>query len=512
MAEQFLEEIYEKAMLIEQVREYIDHTLSGCERDARAAYNRFAKTLERILPEIRAEQPARAEGLLRAAVEIRDCFADPYKANAAAESRLLPELFSLMRNYTGINVTEGRYRLQSAASGFLGLYDLEHERTIHSLYDPLWEAYRTALTLYDPSVECYHILGVGLGYLPYQLWRISEGAIRLVIYEEDEQILNYAKAYGVLEWIAGDALEIVYYENPEELARWFINGAEHLRPEERYISPWKKEIYRTTYGGDIAVLEANDGLERSMKKRTAVNLWKNRKHKSITLEELRKMLCFDEWIMVSAGPSLDENLEFLKESRGKKKIVAVNTVLRRLFREGIRPDLVVAADQYVQMREHIDGIGEQTDGIPMIAEKRLNWQYAEQYQGPICFISTYESGEKEHNTEELWEFSGSVAGLALEAAVHLGAKKVWLVGQDLAYPDGKTYAEGMPYNADASSRATRLVASVDGGRVPTSEAFHWFRLGLEAQIENYPETVFYNLSKHGALINGCRKGDGNERE
>ena len=114
--------------------------------------------------------------------------------------------------------------------------------------------------------------------------------------------------------------------------------------------------------------------------------------------------------------------------------------------------------------------------------------------------------EKEYadTDEEIWQFSGSVAGLALEAAIRLGAKRIYLVGQDLAYPDGKTYAEGMPYQADAGSRGTMLVPAVDGGMVPTSEAFHWFRQGLEAQIAKYDQVEYINMSKHGALIKGCK--------
>ncbi|MBP3296321.1 MAG: motility associated factor glycosyltransferase family protein, partial [Lachnospiraceae bacterium] len=183
---------------------------------------------------------------------------------------------------------------------------------------------------------------------------------------------------------------------------------------------------------------------------------------------------------------------------------AVNTVLRRLFREGIRPDLVVAADQYIQMREHIEGIGDQTEGIPMIAERRTNWQYTERYLGPICFVSTENNSEDKE--EDIWEVSGSVAGLALEAAVRLGAGRIYLVGQDLAYPDGKTYAQGMPYVAEAESRGTMLVPSVNGGMVSTSEAFHWFRIGLETQIAKYKDIRFINLSRQGARIKGCVDG------
>ncbi|MBR3516839.1 MAG: DUF115 domain-containing protein [Lachnospiraceae bacterium] len=502
MAEQFLEEIYEDAMIIEQIREYVEYTLSGRERDARRIYNQAAQGIERILPGLQQEQPQLAEQIVTAALAIREHFADVSDAVAITESRLLPALFSYMQFFTGIEVEEGQYCLKSADSGFLTIRDLERNITLHSTYDPMWEAYGIARSVFAPEKECYHILGMGLGYLPYQLWNLSEGAVRLVIYEEDPVMIEYAKAYGVLERIDDKCVELVHCADPEKLAETFLQNIETEKDAVVYISPQKKEIYRSVCDGRVAVAAANYELDRSMRCRTAINMRMNKQHKQISFAQIKERFGQKNWIVVSAGPSLDDSLEFLRERKGEYGIIAVNTVLRRLFREGIRPDLVAAADQYVQMREHIEGIGEQTDGIPLVAERRLNWQYLQQYRGPVCFVR---SEDEENASEEVWSFSGSVAGLALETAVRLGAKKVYLVGQDLAYPDGKTYAEGMPYHADAESRGSVLVPAVHGGMVPTSEAFCWFRMGLEEQIARYDQVEFFNLSKNGALIRGCKE-------
>ncbi len=505
MAEELIEEIYAKAKIIEQIKEYIDLVRTGRDRDARAVYNQAASGIEGILPELFQTDVNLAEGIEDAAIQIRDSFADPCEATAVAEGLLLPLLFEYMSYYTGIDVTEGRYTIQSANSGFLTIRDNETGITMHNSYDPMGEAYGIAGSLFCPETEIYHILGCGLGFIPYQLWNMSEGAAKIVLYEEDGTVLEYAKQYGVLDWIREASLEIKHVPDIEKVAGLLIEAARKTaskaKKEVIYISPWKKGIYRNAQNGEMSILDANIALERSMSSRTEINLWKNREHEQITLEEIKTALQKEEWIVVSAGPSLDEQISFLKESKGIRGIVAVNTVLRRLFKEGIKPDLVAAADQYVQMREHIIGIGDQTEGIPLIAERRLNWQYLEQYRGPVCFVS---AGDNRDADTEVWQVSGSVAGLALESAVRMGAKKIWLVGQDLAYPSGKTYAEGMPYKADADERGTMLVPSVDGKMVRTSEAFNWFRLGLESQIARYDGIEVYNMSQHGALIKGAK--------
>ena len=501
MAEQFLEEIYSKAMIIQLLREYVGHIYGGRPRDARCIYNQAAKRIEDLLTEAEMKDPEKAKWIYDSAIEIRDAFEDMSRATGIAEGKLIPAIFRYMCHYAKIDVTEGNYSLFSAQSGFLTIRDLEKGITFHSEYDPLWEAERMVSVIYDQTVECYHILGVGLGYLPYQLWRQSEGAVRITVYEDDETILDYAKNYGVLDWIKEDSLEIVCEKDRDKLGDVFLNNVS-VDDSISYISNWKIDTYKEIQNGQLYVLATNAALERSLRLRTAVNIRKNQKHLKIAFDDIKNMLNYEEWIIVSAGPSLDDQISFLKKSKGERGIIAVNTVLRRVFEEGIRPDLVVAADQYVQMKEHIEGIGDKTEGIPMIAEKRTNWQYTEQYRGPICFVSVGEESADGQDDKQ-WKVSGSVAGLAVEAAVRLKAKKIYLVGQDLAYPDGKSYAAGMPYVADASKRGTMLVPSVDGGMVPTSEAFNWFRIGIETQIARYRDVEFVNLSMHGAFIKGC---------
>ncbi len=508
MAERFLEDIYQDAIIIEQLREYLFLADSENDLDSRAKYNKAAAGIERILPKLEDANRELAKEIETTAIAIRDSFNDKSKATAIVESVLIPLLFSYMSYFGGIEATENKYTIKSTQSGFLSICDNELKMTLHSTYDPMWEAFRVASSIFDADVQRYYILGCGLGYLPYQLWMRSEGAVKIVIYEEDENILSYAKKFGVLSWIPDNCLEIYCCSDIEKVADKFLHDVDGFDRSDvkysLYISPWKKEIYKKILQGRIAVLDANISLERSMQQRTSINLWKNYARERYPFDTIKDKFSYEEWLVVSAGPSLDEQIEFLRDCKGKRGIIAVNTVVRRLFNEGIPPDLIVAVDQYVQMREHIEGIEDKTIGIPLFADWRLNWQYADLYRGPISFISI---GARDFDPEGkgiVWQASGSVSGVALEAAVHLGANRVYFVGQDLAYPDGKAYALGMPHIDDAASFGTMFVKAVDGGVVPTSEAFNWFRMGLENQITRYNNVEFFNLSKHGALIKGCK--------
>ncbi len=49
-------------------------------------------------------------------------------------------------------------------------------------------------------------------------------------------------------------------------------------------------------------------------------------------------------IIVAAGPSLEKNVQYLKQAKGKMMIIAVDTALRYLVSQGVQPDLAVVAD------------------------------------------------------------------------------------------------------------------------------------------------------------------------
>ena len=50
--------------------------------------------------------------------------------------------------------------------------------------------------------------------------------------------------------------------------------------------------------------------------------------------------------IVSAGPSLDKNIDMLKEVKGRGMIMAVDTAIKPLLKKGIVPDIVASVDPH----------------------------------------------------------------------------------------------------------------------------------------------------------------------
>ena len=505
--EDFIEEIYKHSFIISDLKEFLDLLDAGHYKQARDLYNELALNLERWLEEIAVSDPVTASSIQETALLIKDQYDDQGQCKGLIEGRLIPALYKCMVPFNSIDVSEGKYTLKSSDSGFLTVYDNDINTHLHDLYDPMHEARRKIANIYKPEMEGFMILGCGLGYEAYQAYHQSDGAIRIYLYEEDKTILSYASLYGVLSLIPKDNIEIISNSTPEDLAKLFLYDI-NSRPSFGYhIAPFKHKIYNGVCDNELNRIIINHDYSLDSSDLSIINLWKNKKLNRISFHQVVEKYHFKEYIIISAGPSLDDSLDFIKSSKGKRGLIAVNTVLRRLLDEGIVPDIIAAADFAGAMSKHLEGIESYTSSITLIADWLLSWKYTTLYKGDICFVRTNASAgltEDYLPNDPVWDISGTVACLAVETAVSLGAEKIYLAGQDLAYPSGQMYAKGMPHKeSDNNTKWSIRVPSVNGELIYTCEAFEWFRKALEFQIKKYNDIDFVNLSRIGALIKGA---------
>ena len=505
--EEFIAKIYDRSFIIEYLQEYASLTDSGRFSDAHIMYNKAAVLLEKMLTDIAKTDTDTASQIQTIALAIVDAYENKRKAKGLVEGRLIPALYTCMNNFNGINVDAGTYTIMSSDSGFLTLSDNSTGTFLHDTHNPMWEAYRIAQSLYKPEMENFLIFGCGFAYLAYQIYHQSEGAVTIYIYENDQTVLDYATMYGVLSLIPEKNLVIKTDSDMVPLAETFLNDLKSLKSCGFCFESWKRPMEHNIDNRELKPILINTALELETGQLSVINLWKNRKLEHIDFSGLIARFNYDEWIIVSAGPSLDENIAFIRENEGKKGIIAVNTVFRRLIKEGITPNVIAAADQSNKLYGHIEGLEEFTKDPVLIADWLLNWKYASLYRGPICFVRTNASKEPTGGflpDDPIWDVHGTVSCLAVEAAVHLNAQTVYLVGQDLAYPEGRKYAAGMPHAEAPTAVWDQKVPSVDGGMVETCEAFNWFRNALEYQINKYNNVRFINMSPHGAFIKGTQ--------
>lgn len=213
-------------------------------------------------------------------------------------------------------------------------------------------------------------------------------------------------------------------------------------------------------------------------------------------------------IVVSAGPSLDKNINELKKAKDKAFIIVVDTALKAVLRAGIIPDVAITIDPHKPMVLFDDV---RIRELPMIFCVMSSKQVMKRQSGKKIYFGDSESYiqtiyNRYHKKLSTLETGGSVACNAFSTAVFLGFKKIILVGQDLAYPNGKEHTKDA-YDNESENKLKDgkryfEVEDIYGGKVLTEENMDAYRLWFETQIVRYPALHVIDATEGGAKIRG----------
>lgn len=154
-------------------------------------------------------------------------------------------------------------------------------------------------------------------------------------------------------------------------------------------------------------------------------------------------------LVISAGPSLDFNLELIKQNRDKFIIFCVGPALKTLQSNNINPD-------FVNLIENMDCsgqiIGADLSDINLITEPFThNSVYLLKVKQNFLFpTNTYDGNNYWAKLTDVdiseYVVKGTVAYSALASAKMLGFSKIILVGQDLAYLNNQCYSSNSAYS------------------------------------------------------------------
>ncbi len=502
LMDKMIEDMYKDAMVAEDLQDFLIQEALTNDLKMREVWERASAGIERIIKDTGSISMEAAEELLAEWRTTRELGNDFRAMAGHIRFRLLPLLSSVLGMlHRAVTTVSGAWEIRSTSLGYFTIRDVKSGRYLHDPYDPMREAGILAERIYSIEMDSFHILGCGLGYLPYQVWKRSEGSVRLYLYEEDMSMIRLAQEIGVLSMIPDDNLIIVDNKDVEEMLKIFVYSR-HEGIKDHYVSDWKaKEFFDHPIGKMIAGIDFDDRTERTHDVLQKANRRKNSARGAKPIDEFKKDYDLEgkECVIISAGPSLNDNIDFLRESVGKRVLIATNAVLYRLKDEDIIPDVVVMLDPLPSLVRHINGVEEYYSRIPLVALDSGSSTFIEKYRGEVYLLSD-EKGTCCAN------FGGTVSSMGLYLAYYLHAKAVHLIGNDLAFSEGVNYAEGLVHEVtegmEADSLTGLLVDSVDGGKVPTDYLYNTYRLIFEEQIREHPDVKVYNRSKHGARIAG----------
>ncbi|AYV73757.1 DUF115 domain-containing protein [Bacillus sp. PK3-056] len=221
-------------------------------------------------------------------------------------------------------------------------------------------------------------------------------------------------------------------------------------------------------------------------------------------------------IIVSAGPSLQEEYENLKKIKRDKTayIFAVGSANKALIANGIIPDAVCTYDpQEVNHTVFTKMLEKNIINVPMIYGSSVGFETLKYYPGPKLnmlisqdTVSPYYFESKENM--RVINDAPTIAAIALQLAAELGCNPVILVGQNLAFKGNKKYSTEIEEEKKINELAQKekgeiIVEDVYGNKIKSTKGFINMKSFLEYYISMFSQLKVINTTKGGAKIIGA---------
>ncbi len=247
-------------------------------------------------------------------------------------------------------------------------------------------------------------------------------------------------------------------------------------------------------------------------------------------------------LLVAAGPSLTESLEYLSLLQERAFILAVDTALAPLLAANIRPHAVISLD--AQPHSLFSFLGFDLSSILLFADLVAQPHLLRKTRPAKVVFSTTTKLVVSASGEANWEFTpgtqyahtihgpigglqsgGSVATSGFDLLRFLGCDPLILIGQDLAYSDRCIHANGTHHYIRwltalsrckslpgiieniVNRRKTFQTTAIDGKSILTDYVLNIYRQWFEDSFSRCQQSVV-NLTARGAVLkNALRPKD-----
>lgn len=365
------------------------------------------------------------------------------------------------------------------------------------------------------------LFGLGSGLYLKKLIANSSEKVNVVVYEPsvsiflqtlekvdlEEEILNRTIAF-VVEGLNGNEFEPVLkkwisLENVEFLKQEIHPNYQELFPDK--ILKYLKRLEEHSSG---IIANQNTGVKFSDV--TARNQLQNMRFicDGYNTKKLSEAIPHDvPAILVAAGPSLNNDIEDLKKAKGHAFILAVDTAVKPLINAGVIPDAYITIDaNKVLDLVKIDAVRD----VPVIAPVTANYYILKEqrgkrifyYDGYVLPLLAYHAAGK---TLVDVSTGGSVACSGFSLLYKMGFETIILVGQDLAYTNNKSHADGT-FHETMPVEDTRRMIMVKGNyeeKVPTRGDFKiyidWYNMYIEG-AKKHGNLRVINATSGGAYL------------
>lgn len=386
-----------------------------------------------------------------------------------------------------------------------------------------WEAGafpREEITPFCPGpIQALYIYGLGQG-APYQQMKswLHENKERRLIFLEDDP--NAIASLQEEELLADPQVHLSFFTKEEIpfLASQFpfhqIDIVALPSRQNKNFRFLKLQLLRTT------TLTYALHLDRLCGYQPFHNFLKNTRHipHSFYANQLHGTFSNVPAIVCGAGPSLNEAIPLLEKLQDRALLIAGGSAIAALSARGIIPHFGVAIDPNHEEYKRLKNC---TFPMPLLYSTRLHPDVLNTCKGPFGYMRSGIGGVPEIFLEEKLDLLGPPIGGGLSSesiavtpicaawAQFLGCSPIFFCGVDLAYTQGKRYADGvlpiqgsLPFKARTAADRMVKRKNQNGQRVHTAIRWVMESASLAHFAKQHASIPFFNTSAEGLPIKG----------
>lgn len=366
------------------------------------------------------------------------------------------------------------------------------------------------------------VFGIGTGEHILELMKILNDFNRVLIVEPDVRIL---KAFLNLEYskiiLKDDRISIVKTEE-KTLAYILQNFVENegnfnnfvISTYSNYDKLYESEymLFLKKFKDVLRSYEVNAATGYILSKKFMDTYLNNIKYisESHTINEFKNKFKGYTAVVVSAGPSLDKNIDKLKNLDDNAVIICGNRTLAPLVKLGIKPHFMCSIDCSNLVYEMTENY--LNENIPLVFTETTNSKLIENQTGKKVFfrylaVKTDIENILNENIDTIY-FGGSVAHNCTDFARYLGCTTIIFIGQDLAYTDNESHAESTSMDVDEKIKEMKedkrfiKVKDLNGKNIYTTRPLEKFRCSFENYIKLHKDICFIDATEGGVKIEG----------
>ena len=427
---------------------------------------------------------------------------------------------------------------------------------LHNQLNPLAEAREIFTQAENTPVSIHLVYGLGLGYLFQVASQESKGSV--ILYEPDLNILRIV--FTLVDFSKDILKKNVFIASTLDKIGEYIYQKSNTKNTPLLLSTnGTRELYKNNFDELVNKLHTMVGAYSLDRKYTQKRFYPSLAHliynipnlvNEIPLTEIKDFYKGKTAVIVSAGPSLDKNIDTLKKYRDNIILIVVGTAMKAVVRHGLTPDFLCIIELFDSSKQIEDLDLSQ---VNFVTEPASNKNYRK-FKFKQVFSHTSANFPVNHFWSKIADLDiseyfskGTVSYTALNVARILGCSKIVLVGQDLAYLEGQCYSKDSAYkdlvckynenlkrweivakdfdnfrdslsNYEDIEIRTKLannrlinlnnslyyVKGINGDMIPTESVYAAFIPPLTEFTQKYNDREYINTSLAGAQIDGFK--------